>query len=207
MYSNASRRPKQEGFFCHSCQTNQTLLVNLLSNYLPAPEVLNSFCASNHSAVLANLTVPQDSSYERRLADLPHYTASLQTRYPPVCERCLPGVEEEIARKDAMARSRLLGGALKDSRSRASTPTITNRPHRMVSGQARERRSLARWKVNGVLWVSTALLAVLVDCAGMLFFAFVEFVVYRPSQEYYNCNFQIIWIRSPSFGLALSPFL
>jgi hypothetical protein len=27
------------GPFCHSCQTNQMLIVNLLSNYLPAPEV------------------------------------------------------------------------------------------------------------------------------------------------------------------------
>ena len=28
------------GIFCHTCQTNQMLLTNLLSNYLPPPEVL-----------------------------------------------------------------------------------------------------------------------------------------------------------------------
>lgn len=27
------------GPFCHSCQTNQMLIINLLSNYLPPPEV------------------------------------------------------------------------------------------------------------------------------------------------------------------------
>lgn len=28
-----------KGPFCHTCQTNQTLLMNLLSSYLPSPEV------------------------------------------------------------------------------------------------------------------------------------------------------------------------
>lgn len=27
------------GPFCHSCQTNQMLIINLLSNYLPDPSV------------------------------------------------------------------------------------------------------------------------------------------------------------------------
>ena len=31
------------GPFCHSCQTNQMLIVNLLSNYLPSQEVHTSF--------------------------------------------------------------------------------------------------------------------------------------------------------------------
>ena len=37
------------GPFCHSCQTNQMLIVNLLSNYLPSQEVHATFIVICHT--------------------------------------------------------------------------------------------------------------------------------------------------------------
>ncbi|KAF8913017.1 hypothetical protein CPB84DRAFT_1841443 [Gymnopilus junonius] len=78
------------------------LIINLLSNYLPEPE---------------------SPEYQSRLELLPAYRDSLHVRYPPVCESCLPQVEEEIRKKDQMARVKALGGYLskgKDRRRRVS---------------------------------------------------------------------------------------
>lgn len=37
--------------FCHTCQTNQMLITNLLSNYLPPPGVCNSFRVQSTSLI------------------------------------------------------------------------------------------------------------------------------------------------------------
>ncbi|KAK7059127.1 hypothetical protein VNI00_001753 [Paramarasmius palmivorus] len=122
-----------KGPFCHACQTNQMLIVNLLSNYLPAPT---------------------DPSYERRLEDLPAYRESLHIRYPPVCENCLPAVEEELQRKNNMARSQALGGWLKETKGKER--------QRRVSATRVERekasREFAAWKIRGSLWAFTLVL-------------------------------------------------
>lgn len=137
MYS--SNNARGEGFFCHTCQTNQTLLVNLLSNYLPAPD---------------------DPSYKSRVAALSTYTASLQLRYPPVCAECRPAVEEEIARKDEMARTRALGGALKVSNRYSPTSA------RFSSTHSKATKNLISWKTRGFLWVMNLAVVIGVDLAG-----------------------------------------
>lgn len=133
VYRNSNSR-----FFCHTCQTNQTLLVNLLSNYLPSPD---------------------DPSYNSRIDALPDYTASLQLRYPPVCSSCLPAVEEEISRKDEMARTRALAGALKASKPRDNTTK------KLTSGQMKKRAKIASWRVRGAFWLMNLLSVV----AGYIF--------------------------------------
>ncbi|KDR85360.1 hypothetical protein GALMADRAFT_54086 [Galerina marginata CBS 339.88] len=119
------------GPFCHSCQTNQMLIINLLSNYLPAPE---------------------DPEYESRLEMLPAYRESLHVRYPPVCESCLPQVEEEIRRKEQMARVKALGGWLskgKERRRRVSAgPDVLER-------EATPSETIFWWKARGCLWAAT----------------------------------------------------
>ncbi|KAF9076115.1 Ima1 N-terminal domain-containing protein [Rhodocollybia butyracea] len=124
-----------KGTFCHNCETNQHLIVNLLSNYLPSP------------------TSPE---YEQRLEMLPQYRESLHIRYPPVCESCLPAVEDEIQRKDAMARSQALGGWLKETKGKAR--------QRRVSATLQEREKVSKelfvWRVRGVLWAATLMLFV-----------------------------------------------
>ncbi|KAJ3750602.1 Ima1 N-terminal domain-containing protein [Lentinula detonsa] len=118
------------GPFCHNCQTNQHLIINLLSNYLPPP------------------TSPE---YEQRLEMLPQYRESLHTRYPPVCESCLPAVEEEIRRKDAMARAQALGGWLKETKGKVR--------QRRVSATLQEREKVSKelliWRIRGCLWAIT----------------------------------------------------
>ncbi|EIW86867.1 hypothetical protein CONPUDRAFT_161500 [Coniophora puteana RWD-64-598 SS2] len=116
--------------FCHTCQTNQMLIVNLLSNYLPSP---------------------QHPDYARRLEMLPAYKESLHIRYPPVCEDCAPSVEAEIQQKDHMARTRALGGWLRQTRGKDK--------QRQVSSAAREKDKLwshlLAWRIRGALWAAT----------------------------------------------------
>ncbi|KAI6162079.1 Ima1 N-terminal domain-containing protein [Pisolithus thermaeus] len=120
------------GQFCHTCQTNQMLLVNLLSNYLPHP---------------------QHPDYARRLEQLPAYRESLHIRYPQVCAQCSPAVEDEIKRKDQMARTQALAGFLKDTKGKDR--------QRRVSATGKERGNLepqlAIWRLRGALWWITLL--------------------------------------------------
>ncbi|KAF9566160.1 hypothetical protein CPC08DRAFT_130459 [Agrocybe pediades] len=122
------------GPFCHTCQTNQMLIINLLSNYLPDPE---------------------SSEYQSRLDMLPAYQESLHIRYPPVCDSCLPQVEEELRSKEQMARAKALGGYLSKGKDRK----------RRVSGTSAEKKELASdvlfwWKIRGFLWVSSLCVSV-----------------------------------------------
>ncbi|KAF8349745.1 Ima1 N-terminal domain-containing protein [Amanita rubescens] len=124
------------GLFCHTCQTNQMLLVNLLSSYLPSPD---------------------SPDYHRRLEKLPEYKESLHARYPPVCDSCLPAIEEEIQNRDHMARTKALGCWLKESRGKDH--------RRRVSGSTKDRDHLTfeilAWRARGVLWMFSLVLALL----------------------------------------------
>ncbi|RXK40627.1 hypothetical protein M231_02082 [Tremella mesenterica] len=77
--------------FCHSCLANQTLIMNMLANYLPDDS---------------------DPSFPTLYADLPNYLTRLHTRYPPVCRDCQPGVEEVLKRSDSRAQVEAWGLAL-----------------------------------------------------------------------------------------------
>jgi hypothetical protein len=83
---------------------------------------------------------------------LAQYRESLHRRYPPVCPDCAPAVEEEIRRKDSMARSSALRGWLDKTRGKER--------ERRVSGSLQERERAIKhiyiWRIRGVLWVSTA---------------------------------------------------
>ncbi|KAF8528265.1 Ima1 N-terminal domain-containing protein [Gautieria morchelliformis] len=127
-----------KGPFCHTCLTNQTLLMNMLSNYLPSAD---------------------DPLYETRVSELPAYTSSLQNRYPPVCKDCQPSVDEELRKKEHMARTTALGGWLKRSRHVGAQRS---------SEQHRGGNEVIMWKVRGVLWFITSVIFVSVDASGML---------------------------------------
>ncbi|EJD45798.1 hypothetical protein AURDEDRAFT_184695 [Auricularia subglabra TFB-10046 SS5] len=81
--------------FCRSCQTNQMLLLNLMSNYLPEPE---------------------DPCYDSLVEQLPAYQESLHQRYPPVCKDCQGTVDEQLKSKQYMARTAALGARLKQTK-------------------------------------------------------------------------------------------
>ncbi|KAK1228641.1 hypothetical protein PQX77_008235 [Marasmius sp. AFHP31] len=132
--------------FCRNCQTNQMLILNLLSNYLPAQT---------------------DPSYQHRLDELPAYKESLHSRYPPVCEDCLPIVEEEIQKKNTMARSQALGGWLKETKGkdrqrRVSGPTVER--HKVI-------KEMVAWRIRGILWALSLALSVISNSFGALGYA------------------------------------
>ncbi|KIY70166.1 hypothetical protein CYLTODRAFT_392477, partial [Cylindrobasidium torrendii FP15055 ss-10] len=117
------------GPFCHQCQTNQMLNLNLMSNYLPdesSPE------------------------YEQRLAQLPAYQASIDARYPIICPDCQQGVEERLLQADKTARSTLFGGALKETKNKHRSQVTT------ASGTASRSQwralELPVWYLRGSVW-------------------------------------------------------
>lgn len=96
---------------------------------------------------------------------LPDYRNSLHVRYPPVCDKCLPAVEEEIRSKDHMARTKALGGWLKQSKGKEK--------QRKVSGSGKQREKLgvqlAAWRIRGCLWALTLVIAVAGNSTGEQF--------------------------------------
>ncbi|KAF8641143.1 hypothetical protein AX17_000785 [Amanita inopinata Kibby_2008] len=112
------------------------LLVNLLSSYLPSPD---------------------GPDYHRRLEKLPEYRESLHARYPPVCDSCLPAVEEEIRSKDHMARTKALDGWLKKSKGKDRL--------RRVSATSKDRDHLTlemlAWRIRGALWTISLFITIL----------------------------------------------
>ncbi|MCJ1444898.1 MAG: hypothetical protein MMC23_005401 [Stictis urceolatum] len=65
----------QDSIFCQRCLTNQSLLTQKLSQYLPSTD---------------------DPRYEEFLSKSPEYQRSLQDRYPQVCRDCEPRVQARI---------------------------------------------------------------------------------------------------------------
>lgn len=104
----------------------------------------------------------QHSDYAQRLEQLPAYRESLHMRYPPVCVNCLPAVEDEIEQKNQMARTKALGGWLKQSKGKEK--------QRLAPGSAKDREKLglqlAIWRVRGALWWVTLLSVVAAYAAG-----------------------------------------
>jgi hypothetical protein len=106
----------------------------------------------------------QNPEYDRRIATLPEYRESLHVRYPPVCENCLPLVEEELRKKNEMARTKALGGWLQESRGKDR--------QRKVSGfeKASEKAGMEiiAWRLRGGLWVASLVAAISGNLAGWL---------------------------------------
>lgn len=99
---------------------------------------------------------PQDPEYSRLLAQLPSYQSSLETRYPPICQSCLPAVEEEIQRRDHMARTSALGGFLKESRGKEKQRQVA------ITREKRDlvERRLFVWRIRGLLWIEGVFAAI-----------------------------------------------
>lgn len=150
-----------KGPLCHTCQTNQMLLVNLLSNYLPPPQA-SFFATITYATTSTRTIVSQHPDYAQRVQQLPAYRESLHVRYPPVCVNCQPAVEDEIEQKNQMARTKALGGWLKESKGKER--------QRLVSGSGKDRErlgfQLAIWRVRGALWWTTLLCVLVAHAAG-----------------------------------------
>jgi Ima1 N-terminal domain len=132
-----------KSLFCRTCQTNQTLYINLLSNYLPDEK---------------------DPTYQSLLSQLPDYQTSLDARYPPVCADCIGGVEEEIRKSERRARADALGGWLRDGQ-QYSSPKRTDRtpPPRTESS-----KDIFVWWIRGSLWVLNLVVSIGLSSLGLL---------------------------------------
>lgn len=126
--------------FCHICLTNQTLIMNMLANYLPDEDVGTSPGVSpiDHSST-------QDPTYRDLYEGLPTYLASVHARYPPVCENCQPAVDEALNRANRRANVDAWGSALR------RTPTSTSGGRSQWS----EILDIAFWRLRGVLFCSS----------------------------------------------------
>ena len=95
---------------------------------------------------------------------LPKYQESVEARYPPVCAECSPAVEEEIKKRDQMARTSALGGFLKLSKGkdkqRQTSPTRGQRDT--------THPRLWMWKVRGLLWLVMLCASMATHAAGAL---------------------------------------
>lgn len=113
--------------FCHTCQTNQVLTLNMLSDYVPSED---------------------DPEYQQRLDRLPEYQASIAARYPAVCSNCAPRVQEKITERDQFARSWSLGKWLelrkKTSKGELAPPNVGSPPS-STSTPTQPSSSLESW--------------------------------------------------------------
>lgn len=94
---------------------------------------------------------------------LPAYRESLHLRYPPVCEICLPLVEEEIQKKDQMARTKALGAWLKDSKGKERQRRVSGG----VKGREKITVEILFWRLRGFLWISTMVLSMVGNFRGV----------------------------------------
>ncbi|KAG0227782.1 hypothetical protein BGW41_003679 [Actinomortierella wolfii] len=97
-----AHRPKDNGsdddknsVFCKTCRNNHRLTYQMMSAYLPDED---------------------DPDYERLLNNIEHKRKVLEQRYPPVCDECLPKVEQVLAHQHANLRINLFNAALKKSK-------------------------------------------------------------------------------------------
>lgn len=153
MHKADSSNTSSPVIFCRACQTNQTLYVNLLSNYFPP----------------SSLEDENEEEYERLAAQLPAYKASLDARYPLVCKDCAGNVDEELRKSERLARSNVLGSWLGGAPRRGSgdvnTEKATSSPKRKQI-PSRTGRDVWVWRIRGLLWMITLSTSIAASAVG-----------------------------------------
>lgn len=114
--------------FCHSCQTNQMLILSILAN---------------------------GDTDEMNDQEVAQWQLSLEDRYPPVCEVCQEVVKTKIERADKIARRLIWNGWLKRSKEKkapAACPPVLgslSQDHLATSADAHNISSLSvRWYIE-----------------------------------------------------------
>ncbi|KAK0539673.1 hypothetical protein OC842_000864 [Tilletia horrida] len=128
--------------FCHTCLTNQSLLMNMLANYLPDES---------------------DPTYPEALAQLPTYRASLLSRYPPVCADCTPAVHEHLGRANGLAKQEAMRHFLARGRGAGNGGVLTGKGKEKATTMAQialEHDAISPaievvWRIRGAAWAVT----------------------------------------------------
>jgi hypothetical protein len=118
-----SSRFRTSSSFCHSCQTNQTLILSILAN---------------------------GDTDEMDEAAIQQWQMSLQARYPPVCDQCRVMVADRVENADKTARRLIWNSWLRKSREKGaiSSPRRAQvKPSEVKDAQIDTIRS---W--TGLLW-------------------------------------------------------
>ncbi|GAB7348221.1 hypothetical protein MBLNU459_g6218t1 [Dothideomycetes sp. NU459] len=98
--SSPTSHLQDKPLFCKTCLQNQHLLTSCLAQYLP-PE--------------------DDPEYEKYEAQYPQYLKDLQRRYPQVCAKCAPKVQDRIRKTGYAAKVDFLTKSLERSKSMYSS--------------------------------------------------------------------------------------
>jgi hypothetical protein len=73
----------------------------------------------------------------------------------------MPGVEDEIRKKDQMARAKALGASLKNSKGKENRRRVPGK------GKIREKETeFYWWKVRGGLWFTTSVISLVFNATG-----------------------------------------
>ncbi|KAG9724735.1 hypothetical protein KCU80_g20837, partial [Aureobasidium melanogenum] len=91
-------QPESSNLFCKTCLKNQQMVTTLLAEYLPA---------ESH---------PQYQKYE---AEYPQYRKDLERRFPQVCPKCAPRIEQHLKRTNYVAKADFLTRNLERSKAHA----------------------------------------------------------------------------------------
>lgn len=147
--------------FCHICQTNQTLIMNMLANYLPDEQVSPhpTYLSRPHVHQLLIELIYQDPTYRILYNELPNYLEGVHTRYPPVCENCQPAVDEALRKANHRANVDAWGSALR-------------RNHQSIEGGRSgwmEMLDVGFWRLRGILFCSSTIINTSLGVIGMSF--------------------------------------
>ncbi|KAF8933449.1 hypothetical protein BGZ47_010867 [Haplosporangium gracile] len=92
----------QEDVFCDKCSSNQRVIYQLLSNYIPDED---------------------DENYEAFLENADAYRRQVEERYPLACSDCLDKVQQKLSQQNYRIKSSLLNATLSKSRGDRISPT------------------------------------------------------------------------------------
>ena len=122
-------------------------------------------------------------------------------RYPPVCERCAPGVQDALEKSYHRGQSAVLGSALRRGQTTTSSKA-SGRPRRGQTGSLGWFEVLV-WRLRGFAWI---LGFVLIGLQGTVRFAPETTLLYvdRLSREHRNL---LLWFHAVSIlWIAWDPY-
>ncbi|PWN37070.1 uncharacterized protein FA14DRAFT_176374 [Meira miltonrushii] len=111
----------RKSIFCHACQTNQTLVLSMISNY------------------------DEDTRGSHNEQRFKRWRDDLEKRYPPICAECRDEVEDRLRKADKLARALIWNNLLQRQHSRkASQPAsiASLRFDSEIAAQAAPKRDL-----------------------------------------------------------------
>lgn len=164
--------PDPEPLFCSTCQRNQLLLNKTLAEYLPDED---------------------DPAYPQFASSLDAYRSELEDRYPQVCPRCLPRVQDQIRAAGYAAKADNLRRMI--DRSREHSRTV----HTSRQTWTLRLIALARW-----VYIASVLAGLLWHTMGLTMASY-DMVDIDDDVSWAACLVQAFSVHRASQSCVLSP--